>query len=30
MGVYKQGKDGQPEYNWQYIDELYDFSKASA
>jgi xylan 1,4-beta-xylosidase len=25
MGVYRQGKDGQPEYNWQYIDELYDF-----
>jgi len=25
MGVYKQSKDGQSEYNWQYIDELYDF-----
>jgi xylan 1,4-beta-xylosidase len=25
MGVYREGKDGQPEYNWQYIDELYDF-----
>jgi xylan 1,4-beta-xylosidase len=25
MGVYRVGKDGQPEYNWQYIDELYDF-----
>jgi xylan 1,4-beta-xylosidase len=25
MGVYRQGKDGRPEYNWQYIDELYDF-----
>ena len=25
MGVYRESKDGQPEYNWQYIDELYDF-----
>jgi xylan 1,4-beta-xylosidase len=25
MGVYREGKGGQPEYNWQYIDELYDF-----
>jgi xylan 1,4-beta-xylosidase len=25
MGVYKESKDGKPEYNWQYIDELYDF-----
>jgi xylan 1,4-beta-xylosidase len=25
MGVYKESKDGTPEYNWQYIDELYDF-----
>jgi xylan 1,4-beta-xylosidase len=25
MGVYRQDKDGQPEYNWQYIDGLYDF-----
>ena len=25
MGVYREGKDGQPEYNWQYIDKLYDF-----
>ncbi|HTS16169.1 MAG TPA: glycoside hydrolase [Verrucomicrobiae bacterium] len=25
MGVYREDKDGRPEYNWQYIDELYDF-----
>jgi xylan 1,4-beta-xylosidase len=25
MGVYRESKDGRPEYNWQYIDELYDF-----
>lgn len=25
MGVYREDKNGQPEYNWQYIDELYDF-----
>ena len=25
MGVYKENKQGIPEYNWQYIDELYDF-----
>ena len=25
MGVYRESKDGKPEYNWQYIDELYDF-----
>ena len=25
MGVYKENKKGIPEYNWQYIDELYDF-----
>ncbi|HVZ85567.1 MAG TPA: glycoside hydrolase [Polyangia bacterium] len=25
MGVYREGRDGRPEYNWQYIDELYDF-----
>ena len=24
MGVYREN-DGKPEYNWQYIDELYDF-----
>ncbi len=25
MGVYRQNREGQPEYNWQYIDELFDF-----
>lgn len=25
MGVYREDKDGRPEYSWQYIDELYDF-----
>jgi xylan 1,4-beta-xylosidase len=25
MGVYREDKAGRPEYNWQYIDELYDF-----
>jgi xylan 1,4-beta-xylosidase len=25
MGVYREDKNGRPEYNWQYIDELYDF-----
>jgi xylan 1,4-beta-xylosidase len=25
MGVYRQDKNGRPEYNWQYIDEVYDF-----
>jgi xylan 1,4-beta-xylosidase len=25
MGVYRESKDGRPQYNWQYIDELYDF-----
>src|SRR2546423_6696856 len=25
MGVYREDKDGTPQYNWQYIDELYDF-----
>jgi xylan 1,4-beta-xylosidase len=25
MGVYREDKNGKPEYNWQYIDELYDF-----
>ncbi|MES2277221.1 MAG: glycoside hydrolase [Bacteroidota bacterium] len=25
MGVYKEDKNGVPQYNWQYIDELYDF-----
>ncbi|HTY87258.1 MAG TPA: hypothetical protein VMB80_07320 [Candidatus Acidoferrum sp.] len=25
MGVYREDKNGKPEYNWQYIDEVYDF-----
>jgi xylan 1,4-beta-xylosidase len=25
MGVYREDSSGNPEYNWQYIDELYDF-----
>jgi len=25
MGVYREDRHGNPEYNWQYIDELYDF-----
>jgi xylan 1,4-beta-xylosidase len=25
MGVYHEDKNGKPEYNWQYIDELFDF-----
>jgi xylan 1,4-beta-xylosidase len=25
MGVYFEDKQGNPSYNWQYIDELYDF-----
>jgi xylan 1,4-beta-xylosidase len=25
MGVYREDKQGNPEYNWQYVDELYDF-----
>jgi xylan 1,4-beta-xylosidase len=25
MGVYREDQNGRPEYNWQYIDELYDF-----
>ena len=25
MGVYQENKQGQPVYNWQYIDELFDF-----
>jgi xylan 1,4-beta-xylosidase len=24
MGVYREDSHGNPEYNWQYIDELYD------
>jgi xylan 1,4-beta-xylosidase len=25
MGVYREDKNGNPQYNWQYIDEFYDF-----
>jgi xylan 1,4-beta-xylosidase len=25
MGVYFEEKKGKPTYNWQYIDQLYDF-----
>ena len=25
MGVYREDNKGNPEYNWQYIDELFDF-----
>jgi xylan 1,4-beta-xylosidase len=25
MGVYREDNNGHPVYNWQYIDELYDF-----
>src|ERR1035438_1045941 len=25
MGVYREDSNGKPQYNWQYIDELYDF-----
>src|SRR5208337_1078477 len=25
MGVFRINKKGKPEYNWQYIDQLYDF-----
>ena len=25
MGVYREDGQGKPQYNWQYIDELYDF-----
>jgi xylan 1,4-beta-xylosidase len=25
MGVYREDNNGNPEYNWQYIDALYDF-----
>jgi xylan 1,4-beta-xylosidase len=25
MGVYFEDKNGKPIYNWQYIDELFDF-----
>lgn len=25
MGVYREDSHGNPQYNWQYIDQLYDF-----
>jgi len=25
MGVYREDRQGRPEYNWQYVDEAYDF-----
>ena len=25
MGVYKEGPQGEPIYNWQYVDKLFDF-----
>jgi xylan 1,4-beta-xylosidase len=25
MGVYQEDRSGQPIYNWQYVDELFDF-----
>jgi len=25
MGVYREDRKGRPEYNWQYVDELFDF-----
>jgi xylan 1,4-beta-xylosidase len=25
MGVYREDSHGNPDYNWQYIDQLYDF-----
>ncbi|MFB3896158.1 MAG: glycoside hydrolase [bacterium] len=25
MGVYREDKQGKPEYNWQYIDAVYDY-----
>ena len=25
MGVYKEGPHGEPIYNWQYVDKLFDF-----
>ncbi len=25
LGVYSEGADGQPRYNWQYVDDVYDF-----
>jgi len=25
LGVYSEGANGEPRYNWQYIDDVYDF-----
>jgi xylan 1,4-beta-xylosidase len=25
MGVYREDRNGHPTYNWQYVDEVYDF-----
>ena len=25
MGVYREDREGRPVYNWQYVDELFDF-----
>src|SRR6516165_6721245 len=25
LGVYSEDRNGQPRYNWQYIDDVYDF-----
>ena len=25
MGVYREDKDGNPVYNWQYVDSVYDY-----
>ena len=25
LGVYSEGPNGEPRYNWQYIDDVYDF-----
>src|SRR5690348_9291448 len=25
LGVYSEDRDGKPRYNWQYIDDVYDF-----
>jgi xylan 1,4-beta-xylosidase len=29
MGVYFEDRNGNPIYNWQYVDELYDFLTCS-
>jgi xylan 1,4-beta-xylosidase len=29
MGVYHEDRSGQPEYNWQYVDEVYDFNSST-